>query len=66
MSLETLYRDASAAQAQQNAVSATVVITIKDPRGQGVTYDECIQFLDAKNFTHVNVAVENRVEVDND
>lgn len=66
MSLETLYRDASAAQAQQNAVSATVVITIKDPRGQGVTYDECIQFLDAKNFTHVNVAAENRVEVDND
>ena len=47
-------------------VEAVVVITIRDPRGQDVLYDECIRALEDHNFVHSDIAVRQNINVINE
>lgn len=64
----TLYRDATKADALIDgvidAVKATIIITIKDTRGNNLLYDECMRMLDVHNFEHNNIELRENIEVD--
>lgn len=45
--------------------SATIIITIKDPLGRHVAYDEGIRLLDQHNFEHSSVLVTNEITLNN-
>ena len=68
--MEATYKDATATDKRSGVnvgnVEAVVVITIRDPRGQGVLYDECIRALEIHNFEHSDIAVRQNINVINE
>ena len=68
--MEVTYKDATATDKRSGInvgnVEAVVVITIRDPRGQGVLYDECIRALENHNFEHSDIAVRQNINVINE
>ena len=67
--INSLYRDATMKDRDYDGVietaKATVIITIRDTRNQGKTYDECYASLDQHNFVHSNIMLRQHVEVNN-
>lgn len=67
--INSLYRDATINQKEYDniteTVKATVIITIKDTRNKGVTYNECFASLDQHNFPHADIMVRQHIEVSN-
>ncbi len=70
MSLEATYKDATVTDKSTGInvgnVEAVVVITIRDPREQGVLYDKCIQALEEHNFVHSDIAIRQNINVANE
>lgn len=70
LSLEATYKDATATDKSTGInvgnVEAVVVITIRDPREQGVLYDKCIQALEEHNFVHSDIAIRQNINVANE
>lgn len=68
--LEATYKDATATDKRAGLdvgnVEAVVIITIRDPREQGVLYDNCIQALDEHNFVHSDIAIRQNITVANE
>lgn len=68
--MEATYKDATATDKRAGLnvgnVEAVVVITIRDPRGQDVLYDECIRALEDHNFVHSDIAVRQNINVINE
>ena len=65
--LEATYKDATETDKRSGVnvgnVEAVVIITIRDPRGQGILYDECIRALEDQNFVHSDIAVRQIINV---
>lgn len=48
------------------SIPVTIIITIKDPKGKKIAYDEGIRLLEQNNFVHSDIAVRNNVVIDAD
>lgn len=47
------------------SIPYSLIITIEDPDGQAQVYDSTVQELDANNFVHSNVSVDNNIHISN-
>lgn len=59
------YRDAIAQESGTLSTKAVVIVTIKDNRHQGLAYAQGVHQLDLYHFEHVNIIVNQQVNVDN-
>lgn len=70
LKIETTYRDATMKDKESglevDSVEAVVIVSIKDPRHQGVLYDECMLALENHNFAHSDIAVRQIINVENE
>ena len=48
------------------SIPVTIIITIKDPKGKKIAYDEGIRLLEQNNFEHSDIAIRNNVVIDAD
>ena len=46
------------------SVPVTIIVSIKDPLGQKVVYDEGIRLLNQNNFPHTNILIRKDIEID--
>lgn len=67
MTMHAFTRDATAFELQEDGVRdlirATIIVTIKDPKHNGLVYNEGIRLLNAYNFEHSNIVVRNDVHL---
>lgn len=67
--LEGHYRDYAEKDALRNqnilSIPYSLIITIEDPDEQVPVYDSTVQELDANNFVHSNVSVDNNIHLNN-
>lgn len=70
LKLRTITRDATAEafanSGEINEVKATIIVTIRDPKGKGVVYNEAIHLLEQRNFEHADIIVHNEIRIDGD
>lgn len=70
MSIKATYRDATRADKEMGIdvanVKTVVILTIRDPKGRGVVYDQCMAQLTARNFAHNDIVVRQQLEVVNE
>ena len=68
MSIKATYRDATMADKATGVVTedvkAVVILTLRDTEHGRIVYDRCMQQLEARNFAHNDVAVRQRVNVE--
>lgn len=67
LSIKATCRDSTRADKEsgQNVgdVKAVVILTIRDPKKRGITYDTCMSQLVARNFTHNDIEVRQNMNV---
>ncbi len=67
MTMRAFTRDATTVELYENGllnpIRTTVIITIKDPKHQGLTYNEGIRLLNLHNFEHSNIIVRNDIHL---
>lgn len=47
-------------------IPVSIIITIKDPKGKKIAYDEGIRLLDQNNFIHSDIAIRQDIAIDAD
>jgi hypothetical protein len=68
--MKALYREALMTKKALNSEvsleqKTILIVTIRDPKKQGVAYNQCIQKLNAANFVHNNLQLIQNVRIDN-
>ena len=67
MVIKSFTRDATTLELHEdgvvNDIRATIIITIKDPYNKGVIYNEGIRLLNAFNFEHINIGINNDIQI---
>lgn len=70
LSIKTHYRDSLVAETSANGehiepIKATIIITIHDPRQQGIAYNECYRALENHQFPHTDVILRQEIDLIN-
>lgn len=67
MVIRSLTRDASTLELHEdgvvNEISATIIVTIRDPKNKGVVYSEGIRLLNSRNFEHSDIRINNEIQL---
>ena len=67
MVIKSYTRDATTLELHEdgivNDIRATIIITIRDPHNKGVVYNEGIRLLNAYNFEHTNIGINNELQI---
>ena len=70
MSIKASYRDSTMMDKETGVVTenvkAVVILTLRDTEHNGIVYNQCMRQLEERNFAHNNVAVRQRVNVENE
>lgn len=67
MVIKSFTRDATALELHEygviNDTKATIIITIRDPKNQGLVYNEGIRLLNSHNFEHSDITINNDIQL---
>ena len=65
--IKSFTRDATALELHEdgiiNDIRTTIIISIRDPKNKGVIYSEGIRLLNAFNFEHTNISINNDIQL---
>lgn len=69
LKIEGLYRDAAEQALLRDgeilSQDVIVIITITDPKHQGLVYSECLNLLEQRGYSHNDINVNNHINIEN-